>query len=164
MVPLLGGPRYDGGVRSTTTGEDEDEAGPSSSIGEVLGEVLALLVRPSAVWDRGGETYVWVDVPFRVSRALAPMVGETARRSSSVKRRRRLFFGGELVVASSLSQGMVHVRDARKLARWFVSSTQQQVRAGSQQYQRNSLVPQKNVIREARFGWRARAFICCEHG
>ena len=56
MVPLLGGPRYDGGVRSTTTGEEEDEAGPSSSIGEVLGEVLALLVRPSAVWDRGGET------------------------------------------------------------------------------------------------------------
>ena len=49
-------PRYDGGVRSTTTGEDEEGEGPSSSIGEVLGEVLALLVRPSAVWDRGGET------------------------------------------------------------------------------------------------------------
>ena len=26
------------------------------------------------------------------------------------------------------------------------------------------LVPQKNVIREARFGWHARAFICCAHG
>ena len=63
-----------------------------------------------------------------------------------------------------MEQGMMHVRDAGKLVRWFVSSTQQQVRAGSQQYQRNSLVPQKNVIREARFGWRARAFICCEHG
>ena len=43
-----------------------------------------------------------VDVPFRVSRALAPMVGETARRSSSVKCRRR-FFGGEVVATSSVA-------------------------------------------------------------
>ena len=59
-------------------------------------------MRPSAVWDRDGETYIGVGVLPRVERALALIVGESARRSSSVSRRRR-FFGGEVVAASSVA-------------------------------------------------------------
>ena len=63
----------------------------------------ALLVRASAVWERCGETYIGVGVLPRVERALALIVGESARRSSSVKCRRRRFFGGEVVAASSVA-------------------------------------------------------------
>ena len=59
-------------------------------------------MRPSAVWDRCGETYIGAGVLPRVSRALAAMVGESARFSSSVTRRRR-FFGGEVVATSSVA-------------------------------------------------------------
>ena len=60
-------------------------------------------MRPSAVWERCGETYIGVGVLAHVARALARIVGESARRSSSVKCRRRRFFGGEVVATSSVA-------------------------------------------------------------